>query len=91
MPITIAGQTYHSASELADELGISRQTLWRWRDQKKIPPGLRYRSGQVLFTDDEAQTIREFANRLEPIEPGTPPSQMKLFLRPRGKGKAGHA
>jgi DNA-binding transcriptional MerR regulator len=85
MPVTIGGQSYHSHTELADELHVSRQTLWRWREKGKIPTGLRSRSGQVLFTDEEVQMIRDFANRLEPIELGTTPSQMKLFSGSRPK------
>ena len=75
----IGGRSYYSHSEVADELQVSRQTLWRWREKGKIPTGLRSRSGQVLFTDEEAQMIRDFADRLEPIELGTTASQMRLF------------
>ncbi len=70
---------------MAEELKVSRQTLWRWRDQGKIPTGMRYRSGQVLFTEQEVELIREYANRMEPIELGGP-QQMGLFNHKRGKG-----
>jgi hypothetical protein len=78
MPVTIAGRTYFSNAEVADDLKITRQTLWRWRDAGKIPPGLRSRSRQVLFAEEEVAVIRDYANRLEPIEFGTP-QQMRLF------------
>jgi predicted site-specific integrase-resolvase len=69
MGIKIGGITYVSAAEVIGELGISRQTLWRWRQEGKIPPGYRYRDRQVLFHAHAVETVRRFANRLEPIEP----------------------
>ena len=46
----INGAEYLSASDLAQELGISRQTLWRWRQDGKIPKGYRFRDNSILFT-----------------------------------------
>lgn len=67
MSIKINGVTYFSATEVTRELGISRQTLWRWRQEGKIPTGHRYRDRQVLFTIHEIEAVRQFANRVEPI------------------------
>jgi hypothetical protein len=53
--LEIDGVRYFSASELLIELGVSRQTLWRWRQQRKIPA-------------DEVELIRQYANRIEPNE-----------------------
>ena len=69
MSTKINGVTYFSAAEITQELEISRQTLWRWRQEGKIPAGHRYRSKQILFTMHEVEAIQRFANRLEPIEP----------------------
>lgn len=66
MAIEIEGVTYYSATDVHEELGIARQTLWRWRQASKIPPGRRYRGYKVVFTAAELVQIREFANRLEP-------------------------
>lgn len=33
----IEGIDYVSSTEMTAELGISRQTLWRWRTEGKIP------------------------------------------------------
>lgn len=65
--IQVDGVSYVGLTDLLQELGISRQTLWRWRQEGKIPVGNRYRDRQVLFNPDEAEQIRRFANRLELI------------------------
>ena len=70
MPVIIEGEKYHTNSEVSDQLKVSRQTLWRWRERGSIPAGLRYRTRQVLFTAEEVEAIRQFANKLEPIELG---------------------
>ncbi len=82
MPVQIQGEQYYTNSEVADELKVSRQTLWRWRDKQRIPVGMRYRTRQVLFTAGEVEEIRQFANRLEPIELGSGAvRQLGLFSR----------
>lgn len=68
MALRIAGTPYIAGYELLGELGISRQTLWRWRREGHIPPGHRFRDGKVMFTQEEADEIRRFANRIEPID-----------------------
>ena len=82
MPVEIQGEHYYTNSEVADELKVSRQTLWRWRDKGSIPVGWKYRTRQVLFTAEEVAAIRQFANRLEPIElGGGTVRQLGLFSR----------
>jgi hypothetical protein len=66
--LEIDGVTYVSTTELLVELGVSRQTLWRWRRHGKIPTGHRYRDKTILFTADEVKLIRQYANRIEPTE-----------------------
>ena len=67
MGFEIQGTAYLSVSALLEELDVSRQTLWRWRKEGKIPQGHRFRDGKVVFTEAEAEQIRHFANRIEPI------------------------
>ena len=82
MPVTIEGEKYYTNTEVSDQLKVSRQTLWRWREKGSIPTGLRYRTRQVLFKADEVDLIRQFANRLVPIElGGTTVRQLGLFGR----------
>jgi len=80
MPVEVKGRLYWTGSELAQELKLSRQTLWRWRQERKIPVGNRLRSRHILFDEDEVQAIRDYANRLEPADPDAP-RQLRLFRR----------
>lgn len=82
MPVQVEGEQYYTNSEVSEELGVSRQTLWRWREKGSIPTGLRYRTRQVLFKREEVDAIRQFANRLIPIELGGGGTrQLGLFRR----------
>ena len=78
MPLTIEGATYYTAAEVFAEIGVTRQTFWRWRKEGKVPAGRRFRDGQVIFTESELQFARDYANRIELINP-TAPHQLKLF------------
>lgn len=78
MPIKINEINYLSATELLGKLDVTRQTLWRWRQEGKIPAGHRFRGRQVVFSPEEVAEIQEYANRIEPID-DTDPGQMKLF------------
>jgi predicted DNA-binding transcriptional regulator AlpA len=79
MAVEIEGVHYVSAAELAREVGVSRQTLWRWRKEGKIPSGHRFRDRQVMFTKSEVEAIREHANRIEPIANSATNGQLELF------------
>lgn len=79
MPLTVEGRVFFTATEVAKEIGVVRQTLWRWRQDRKIPPGRRYRDRQILFTPEEVERIKEFAHRVEPIGSMEVPGQRTLF------------
>ena len=64
--IEVDGIAYVLAPTLAEELGISRQTLWRWRRDGRIPRGHLYRRRLLMFTEEDCQRVREHANRVEP-------------------------
>ncbi len=72
MSLNLNGRKFFTATEVAEDFGVVRQTLWRWRQQSKIPAGHRFRDRQILFTTRELQTIRDFANKLEPLTNGIP-------------------
>ena len=71
MAIQIEDVTYFTAGDIQRDLGIVRQTLWRWRRDRLIPQGRRYRGRQIVFTKQEVGLIRKFANRLEPVDDRT--------------------
>ena len=80
MQLEIAGIQYYSTATVLAEAGISRQTLWRWRQDGKIPSGQRrYRDRRVLFTLEEVEEIKAFANRLEPIGAKADRNRVGLF------------
>ena len=74
----INGIEYFTVPDIIKELRIARQTLWRWRQQGKIPPGHRYRDRNLLYTLDEVEEIRQFANRVEDIGLANK-NQLRLF------------
>lgn len=78
MPIRIEGVDYFTAADIHREIGVARQTLWRWRKAGKIPQGRRYRDRQIVFTREEVKSIREYSSRLEPAE-ATQPKQLKAL------------
>lgn len=70
MSLKVDGVTYFSADEVAEQAEVSRQTLWRWRQDELVPAGRKYRGRRLLFSEDELQAILEFAHRLEPVQLG---------------------
>lgn len=77
MAISVAGVTYYTTKDIVDSLSITRQTLWRWRLERKVPIGRRFRDKQLLFTKSEFEIIKDFANRIEPTSVASP--QLELF------------
>jgi predicted DNA-binding transcriptional regulator AlpA len=67
--VEVAGETYFPAATVCRLLSISRQTLWRWGADGKAPRGWRYRDRQLLFTAQELEALRRYADRLEPLAP----------------------
>lgn len=86
MPVQVDGVSFYSVTELSDSLGISRQTLWRWRNDGHVPLGRRYGGRQIVFTKQEVEQIREYAHRMEPLDPSSN-DQLRLFHRIEGRGR----
>ena len=78
MPVRISGDEYFTLNEVCRHAGISRQTLWRWRQEDKVPPGRRLRGRQLLFALQEVAEIERYATHLEPAVPRRA-NQMRLF------------
>ena len=77
--IRIGSEDFYPLDVVADAVEISRQTLWRWRSEGKVPAGQRLRNRRVLFSVPEVSAIMDYAFQLEPVDLETDPSQMKLF------------
>ena len=88
MPLTIEGATFLTNGEAAERAGVSRQTIWRWRADGKIPAGRQYRGKTILFTLAEIDLgSSEDANRMEPLTTEIP-GQLGLFA-PNGRTSNG--
>lgn len=83
MPIEVEGVEYFTATDIQREVGVVRQTLWRWRRGRKIPQGRRYRDKTIVFTRAEVEAIREYSNRLEPAD--SPQSRLESAPATRPK------
>lgn len=87
MSIKIEGVEYFTAAEIQRTLGVVRQTLWRWRRDRKVPHGRRYRGRTIVFTREEVKVIREYSDRLEPADSPQPRRSSAAPVRAR-KGNA---
>lgn len=76
--LKINGIEYFAASGIVKELGVSRQTFWRWRQRQQIPVGHRFRDGRIVFTSQETEAIKSYANSIESISQ-THHKQGRLF------------
>jgi predicted DNA-binding transcriptional regulator AlpA len=89
-PLTIDGTTFYALAEVAGEARVSRQTIWRWRQEGKIPAGHVYRDRRVVFSDSETRAVLEYANRLAPVS-GIARGQLSLFTdEAHGRGSHEH-
>jgi predicted DNA-binding transcriptional regulator AlpA len=77
MPVELKDRLYFSVNEVLGDTGISRQTLWRWRQDGKVPLGHRFRDRQILFDEEEFHAIRSYATHVEPLDVGA--RQLRLF------------
>lgn len=78
MPLVIAGIEYRTAEEVCRLVGVSRQTLWRWRQDQRIPQGSRFRAKRLVFSSDEVEQIQTYASLLEPADQRSG-VQLRLF------------
>ena len=88
-PVRIGDQLLYTQHDLLKELHVTRQAFYAWRKSGKVPSGQTApgRGRQVYFTESEVAFIRDFKNRLEPVELGGS-RQLGLFTRIRKEGGA---
>lgn len=67
MPLTVDAITYYTMKDAVDLLSITRQTLWRWRREGKVPQGRLFRRRRLLFSQSEFGQIEAFANKMESL------------------------
>ena len=65
VPFFVSGTPFYTATEATEIVGVSRQSLWRWRRDSLVPCGRRYRGRELLYTRDEVEAIYAHAHRLE--------------------------
>lgn len=53
-------------AEAAKRAGISKATLLRWLKQGKVPEVARDIRGWRVFSEDEVESIKEYANKIVP-------------------------
>lgn len=86
MSLQIDGTIYYSVSEVIEKVRVSRQTLWRWRKERRIPGGHRFRNRQIVFSQVELDAIEKYAKLVEPVLISETPTQMKLFKNGNSNG-----
>ena len=65
MPTEINGEVYYITSEMCEEAGISRPTLFRWLRQGVLKEIRKDRRGWRLFTEEELNKIKAETRRIE--------------------------
>ena len=66
MPIIIKENKYLTTNEVLEKASVSRQTLWRWRQEQVVPAGYRHRNGRILFSESDVEEILAYSDQLEP-------------------------
>lgn len=74
----ISGISYLRTTKLLDTVDVTRQTIWRWRQDGKIPTGHLFRGRQVVFSPDEVAAIEAYGDRIDPID-SAEAAQLSLF------------
>ena len=65
MPTEINGEVYYTTSEVCEEAGISRPTLFRWLRQGMFEQMRKNRRGWRIFTEEELDTIKAETGRID--------------------------
>jgi len=65
MPIKINGEVYYTTSEICEEAGISRPTLFRWLRLGMFEEIRKNSRGWRVFTEDELNKVKAQTRRIE--------------------------
>jgi DNA-binding transcriptional MerR regulator len=65
MPREVNGKSYWLASEVCQEVAISRPTLYRWLKRGILTKLHRDRKGWRMFTEEDLRKIRLEANKID--------------------------
>ncbi len=77
MPIEIEGKRFYRTNEALKLIGISKATWFRWLKEKKVEDvAHKDVRGWRLFTDEEVERIRKYANTINIL-----PKQETLDLK----------
>ena len=69
MTVKVNGQTYFRTADVCRLVGISRTTLFRWLNEGMLSDAIsRDRRGWRLFTEDEVNTLKTEAERINRYE-----------------------
>ena len=82
MPVEVSGIRFFNVRDVAEIVGVSRQSIWRWHRDNKIPSPryIRKKHKHRLFTREEVEKIYEYAHRLESVDSTEEfEHQLKLF------------
>jgi len=63
MPIKIAGKDYLQIQEVAEMLGVSRQTLQRWFREGKAADVTRDHRGWRVFNQSDVDRLRQVVHK----------------------------
>src|SRR5215471_15199857 len=77
MPRQIGDAHFFSLIEVSRLIGVHRTTLLRWISAGKVPDARRDRHGWRLFSEEQVETIKDFA--LYTADPADERDQLRLF------------
>lgn len=66
----------YSTREVAEKVGVSKETILRWLRTGKVPEPDRDRNGWRIFSDEDVKEALRYKNR---VVPSPKKSQGKLF------------
>jgi DNA-binding transcriptional MerR regulator len=58
-------------ADAADQIGVTKNTLFRWEKQKLIDPPKRDRNNHRIFTAEAIEKIKSYKNGFKQPEPVT--------------------